>query len=69
MPIVSPDQVNRQKQMLEDAAVLAQEKAGLGPKPKTKGTKRGTKRQLAVTVLVIAAVFGAVLLLSRLGAL
>lgn len=71
MPIVSPDQVNRQKQMLEDAAMLAQEKAGLNLEydRRSKGERRGTKRQLVVTVLVIAAVVAVLILLSRLGAL
>lgn len=67
MPIVSPDQVNRQKQDLEDAARLAQHRAGV--KLECGSHKRGTKRQLVTTVLVIAAVMGTVILLSQLGIL
>lgn len=62
MPIVSPDQVNRQKQMLEDAARLAQQREGV--KLEYGSRKKGTKRQLVTTVLVIAAVIGIVILLS-----
>lgn len=62
MPIVSPDQVNRQKQMLEDAARLAQQREGV--KLEYGSHKKGTKRQLVTTVLVIVAVIGIVVLLS-----
>lgn len=67
MPIVSPDQVNRQKQDLEDAARLAQHRADV--KLECGSHKRGTKRQLVTTVLVITAVMGTVILLSQLGIL
>lgn len=67
MPIVSPDQVNRQKQDLEDAARLAQHWADV--KLEYGSHKKGTKRQLVTTVLVIAAVIGTVILLSQFGIL
>lgn len=67
MPIVSPDQVNRQKQDLEDAARLAHRREGV--KLECGSHKRGTKRQLVTTVLVITAVMGMVILLSQLGIL
>lgn len=67
MPVVSPDQVNQQKQMLEDAAKLAHRWEGV--KLECGSHKRGTKRQLVTTVLVIAAVMGTVILLSQLGIL
>ena len=71
MSIVSPDQVNRQKQDLEDAARLAQHRAGvrLEHGSRKKGTKKGTKGQLVTTVLVIAALMGTVILLSQFGIL
>lgn len=67
MPIVSPDQVNRQKQDLEDAARLAHRRAGV--RMEYGRRQKGTKRQLVTTVLVIAAVMGTVILLSQLGIL
>lgn len=67
MPIVSPDQVNRQKQDLEDAARLAQHRADV--KLEYGSHKKRTKRQLVTTVLVIAAVIGTVILLSQFGIL
>lgn len=67
MPIVSPDQVNRQKQDLEDAARLAQHRADV--KLEYGSHKKGTKRQLVTTVLVITAVIGTVILLSQFGIL
>lgn len=67
MPIVSPDQVKRQKQDLEDAARLAQHRAGV--RMEYGRRQKGTKRQLVTTVLVIAAVMGTVILLSQLGIL
>ena len=67
MPIVSPDQVNRQKQDLEDAARLAQHRADV--KLEYGRRQKGTKGQLVTMVLVIAVVIGTVILLSQFGIL
>ena len=67
MPIVSPDQVNRQKQDLEDAASLAQHRAGV--RVEYGRRQKGPKGQLVTTVLVIAAVIGTVIVLSQFGIL
>ena len=62
MPIVSPDQVNQQKQMLEGAAQLAHKREG----GKKEGRK-GSKRQLVTTITVVAAIMAILILLSVLG--
>lgn len=67
MPVVSPDQVNRQKQDLEDAARLAQHRAGV--RMEYGRRQKGTKGQIVTTVLVITAVMGTVILLSQFGIL
>lgn len=65
MPIVSPDQVNQQKQMLENAAQLAHQREGVNLQFESK--KKGGKKQLITTVIVLVVIVGALVLLSRLG--
>ena len=67
MPIVSPDQVNQQKQMLENAAQLAHQREGVNLQFESK--KMGSKKQLITTVIVLVVIVGALVLLSRLGIL
>ena len=62
---ISPDQVNQQKQMLENAAQMNLQKNGV--KLDYAGRKKGSKRQLITTIAVIAAIVAAVVLLSVLG--
>ena len=65
MSIVSPDQVNQQKQMLEGAAQLAHQRDGI--KLDYAGCKKGSKRQLITTIVIVAAIVAALVLLSVLG--
>lgn len=63
--VVNPDQVNRQKQMLENAARMNLQKDGV--KLNYEGRKKGSKRQLITTIAVVAAIVAALVLLSILG--
>lgn len=63
--VVNPDQVNRQKQMLENAARMNLQKDGV--KLNYEGRKKGSKRQLITTIVVVAAIAAALVLLSILG--
>ncbi len=63
--VVNPDQVNRQKQMLENAARMNLQKDGV--KLNYEGQKKGSKRQLITTIAVVAAIAAALVLLSILG--
>ncbi len=63
--VVNPDQVNRQKQMLENAARMNLQKDGV--KLNYEGQKKGSKRQLITTIVVVAAIAAALVLLSILG--
>lgn len=69
MSIVSPDQVNQQKQMLEGAAQLAhqRENINLEYEGRKKGGRKGSKRQLITTIAVVAAIIAVLILLSVLG--
>ena len=63
--VVNPDQVNRQKQMLENAAQMNLKKNGT--KLNYEGRKNGSRRQLITTIVVVAAIVAALVLLSILG--
>lgn len=63
--VVNPDQVNRQKQMLEGAAKQALQRDGI--KLNYEGRKKGSKRQLITTIVVVAAIVAVLVLLSVLG--
>ena len=63
--VVNPDQVNRQKQMLENAAQMNLQKDGV--KLNYEGRKKGSRRQLITTIAVVAAIAAALVLLSILG--
>lgn len=63
--IVNPDQVNRQKQMLENAAQVNLQKDGV--KLGYEGRKRGSKRQLITTIVVVVAITAVLVLQSVLG--
>ena len=63
--VVNPDQVNRQKQMLENAAQMNLKKNGI--KLSYEGRKKGSKRQLITTIAMIVAIVVALVLLSVLG--
>ena len=63
--IVNPDQVNRQKQMLEGAAQMAHQRDGI--KLSYEGRKKGSKRQLITTIVVVVAIVAGQVLLSVLG--
>ena len=63
--VVNPDQVNRQKQMLENAAQMNLQKNG--SKLHYEGRKKGTRRQLVTTVVVVVAIVAVLVLLSVLG--
>ena len=63
--VVNPDQVNRQKQMLENAAQMNLKKNGT--RLSYEGRKKGSKRQLITTIVVIVAIAVALVLLSVLG--
>ncbi len=62
---ISPDQVNQQKQMLEGAAQLAHQRDGI--KLDYEGRKKGSKRQLITTIVIVAAIVAALVMLSVLG--
>ena len=62
---VNPDQVNRQKQMLENAAQVNLQKDGI--KLSYEGRKKGSKRQLITTIVVVVAIAAVLVLLSVLG--
>ena len=62
---VNPDQVNRQKQMLENAAQMNLQKDGI--KLNYEGRKKGSRRQLITTIAVVAAIAAVLVLLSILG--
>ena len=62
--VVNPDQVNRQKQMLEGAAQQALQRDGV--KLNYEGRKKGSKRQLT-TIVVVVAIAAVLVLLSVLG--
>ena len=63
--VVNPDQVNRQKQMLEGAAQVNLQKDGI--KLSYEGRKKGSKRQLITTIVVVVAIVAVLVLLSVLG--
>ncbi|GEM_PF-3767394 len=63
--VVNPDQVNRQKQMLENAAQVNLQKDGV--KLGYEGRKRGSKRQLITTIVVVVAITAVLVLQSVLG--
>ena len=63
--VVNPDQVNRQKQMLEGAAQVNLQKDGI--KLSYEGRKKGSKRQLITTIVVEVAIVAVLVLLSVLG--
>ncbi len=63
--IVNPDQVNRQKQMLENTAQMNLQKDGV--KLNYEGRKKGSKRQLITTIVVVVAIVAVLVLLSVLG--
>lgn len=60
--VVNPDQVNRQKQMLEGAAQRALQRDGV--KLNYEGRKKGSKRQLITTIVVVVAIVAVLVLLS-----
>lgn len=60
--VVNPDQVNRQKQMLEGAAQQALQRDGV--KLNYEGRKKGSKRQLITTIVVVVAIVAVLVLLS-----
>lgn len=62
---ISPDQVNQQKQMLANAAQMKLQKDGV--KLSYEGQKKGSKRQLITTIVVVAAIIAVLVLLSVLG--
>ena len=62
---VNPDQVNRQKQMLENAAQVNLQKDGV--KLNYEGRKKGSKRQLITTIVVVVDIAAVLVLLSVLG--
>ena len=63
--VVNPDQVNRQKQMLENAAQVNLQKDGV--KLSYEGRKKGSKGQLITTIVVVVAIAAVLVLLSVLG--
>ncbi len=63
--VVNPDQVNRQKQMLENAAQVNLQKDGV--KLGYEGRKKGSKRQLITTIVVVVAITAVLVLQSVLG--
>ena len=63
--VVNPDQVNRQNQMLENAAQVNLQKDGV--KLGYEGRKKGSKRQLITTIVVVVAIAAVLVLLSVLG--
>lgn len=63
--VVNPDQVNRQKQMLENAAQVNLQKDGV--KLSYEGRKKGSKRQLIATIVVVVAIVAVLVLQSVLG--
>ena len=63
--VVNPDQVNQQKQMLENAAQMNLQKDGI--KLNYEGHKKGSRRQLITTIAVVAAIIAVLVLLSILG--
>ena len=63
--VVNPDQVNQQKQMLANAAQMKLQKDGV--KLSYEGRKKGSKRQLITTIVVVAAIIAVLVLLSVLG--
>ena len=63
--VVNPDQVNRQKQMLENAAQMNLKKNGT--KLSYEGRKKGSRRQLITTIVVVAAMIAVLVLFSVLG--
>ena len=63
--VVNPDQVNQQKQMLANAAQMKLQKDGV--KLSYEGQKKGSKRQLITTIVVVAAIIAVLVLLSVLG--
>ena len=62
---ISPDQINQQKQMLENAAQVNLQKDGV--KLNYEGRKKGSKRQLITTIVVVVAIAAVLVLLSVLG--
>ena len=62
---VKSDQVNRRKQMLENAAQVNLQKDGV--KLNYEGRKKGSKRQLITTIVVVVAIAAVLVLLSVLG--
>lgn len=60
--VVNPDQVNRQKQMLEGAAQQALQRDGV--KLNYEGRKKGSKRQLITTIVVVVAIAAVLVLQS-----
>ena len=63
--VVNPDQVNRQKQMLEGASQMAHQRDGI--KLSYEGRKKGSKLQLITTIVVVVAIVVVLVLLSVLG--
>ncbi len=62
---VNPDQVNQQKQLLENTAQMNLQKDGV--KLNYEGRKKGSRRQLITTIAVVAAIVAVLVLLSILG--
>ena len=60
--VVNPDQVNRQNQMLEGAAQQALQRDGV--KLNYEGRKKGSKRQLITTIVVVVAIAAVLVLQS-----